>query len=789
MRRRKNGRAGGGGGGLKMRYGGFKPPRVKSPSSAETKCEALVAREGNQTSAIDVNPHTVGNVTTLDFAKDADGHSRAIDAICSSAILEDSKENNINESVSSSTSSGHQSETTKRDGPDLKGASYSCVLTDEQDAAVHCSWDGSVAIVAGPGTGKTHTLVHRVRYLLEWLQPEEIVMVTFTKKAALEMQTRLETLLGDKKILAKRVYSGTFHGLLNRGLRSHGSAIGLKKNFTIMDQEDTVQVLKDLLNTSLRAERMEGNRALRDRIMNAMKKDFFASSLNSKYVPSYQKSADGPVIRKYVNHVRELYEDYKLRKNVLSFSDVLVCGKQLLQKSSFLENVKHVLVDEFQDVNELQYEIVNLLARCGNITIVGDPDQSIYGFRHSDPSFMLNFDKDYPQAKILRLEKSHRSGQQIIGVVNSVIKTNNLDFKCELKSTLSHSVPVHLLDGGASFTSEASRITNTIMQYRKAGGNFKDCAILLRTKRPFREFEIKFLLAKIPYVLRGGESFFQKKEIKDVTCYLRLAMNEDDDIAFQRVYNVPTRGCGTQKFNVLKSVAESQCASLMGCLNKKGVPTDILTSFKSFIATIEKVKQMIKTRESLQEAIAFIIESTNYEEHLNKMYKNDQAGLLSKKESLDSFATLASQIDFEQYETPQEAVSDFIASVVLDGDKSTFRGVNKKEGSVTISTMHSAKGLEWPLVFVAGTTEGTIPSIRAETIPDVEEERRIFYVALTRAEKFLIISYHGPTPSYFTKPFLSKLRKIENYDDQHNIFEPFSTNFKTSPKQKPSQPN
>ncbi len=591
-------------------------------------------------------------------------------------------------------------------------------LNEQQRKAV-TTIDGAVLVVAGAGTGKTKVLTSRIAniVLLGRCFLNEVLAVTFTNKAAREMTQRTIDLLtrnGYNDITTPWI--GTFHSLALRIIRPLHDKFDRTANFDVVKPVEQSKIMRQLMK----------NNGFSDEIFNP--KDLLLVITNWKeqcLAPLQPKNELERIALKLV----DLYEDELKRLNVIDFSDILKYSINIFKTEPDILNYyqqmfRYIMVDEYQDTNVAQYIWLRLLAsRHGNICCVGDDDQSIYGWRGADISNILNFSKDFRNAKIIKLEQNYRSTGNILNVASSVISNNRNRIPKTFKTTANAGLPI-MITRASDPSDEAQIVSNIISMKVKHGYKYNDFAILVRTAIQIREFEDEFIASSIPYTLADGVQFYERTEVKDVISYLKLLVNPDDEIAFKRVVNVPRRGIGSVSLSKLYELANIQqlhiadAAMISG--NKKII--DFFKMLSDWNILMRKV--------SLQKLVSIILNQSGYMDMINAMPENDE-----KLKILDDL-----MLTLEQYDT----VRDFLDYVSLATDRPT-----NNKNSVSVSTIHASKGLEYNVVFIPGFEEGIFPHQRSFIEKNgIEEERRLFYVALTRAKKEVFILMCDTRPMY-----------------------------------------
>ncbi len=592
--------------------------------------------------------------------------------------------------------------------------------------------EGPVLILAGPGSGKTKVITHRVAYLIKscGVNPNNIIAVTFTNKAAREMQERLEQLLGQA---VESLTLGTFHAICARILRREGKAIGLNSRFVICDEEDQLSLIKQALEELNLDPKQYAPRALRSTI-SAAKSRLINSEDYGQRVSSY--------FEEIVHRVYQLYQQLLSQGQAVDFDDLLMKTVQLLQHhpqilKRYQTKYVHILVDEFQDTNFVQYMLTkNLAGKYRNLCVVGDPDQSIYSWRFADLRNILSFEKDYPEAKVVFLNQNYRSTKTILEVASDIISAN-LQRKPQKLWTENESGTSVIVIESYNAEEEAQSVVNEIE--RLVGQehiSLKDCAVMYRVNAQSRALEETFLRYGMPYRLVGGTRFYQRREIKDIIAYLRLIHNAQDNVSLARIINIPVRGIGHRTLSQLQSWAKAHNSSLFDAIaqlsNEKILHQRITQTLAGFHTIMMEL--ITQSRElSLSALLDKVLEHTRYKEHILNREDGDD-----RWENIVELRSVASEYDGHN---PEEALATFLEKVSLISD---IDELNERAEAVTLITLHQAKGLEFPVVFIVGLEEGILPHRKSFDDPeDMEEERRLCYVGITRAQErlYLLRSY------------------------------------------------
>ena len=623
-------------------------------------------------------------------------------------------------------------------------------LNEEQKKAVQ-SLDGPVLIVAGAGSGKTRVLTSRVANLLaHGVDPARVLALTFTKKAAGEMKERIALMVGAYK--ARRVVMGTFHSVFVRFLRQYAQSLGYPESFTIYDQSDSTSAVKTVIKELGLDDSVYKPRDILARISNAKNSLITTSAYRTD---GNALRADTYAKRPRTVDVYELYQKRLKQSGVMDFDDILVNMNILLRDNpQALEEISsrfsHIMVDEYQDTNYSQYLILRkLAAKHHNLCVVGDDSQSIYAFRGAQIQNILNFRKDYPESKVFRLERNYRSTSTIVDAANSIIEHNTNRIPKTCYSQAEKGEKIHIIK---AFTEqdEAVEIVSEIQsRMRKDGAQYQDFAILYRTNAQSRALEEQLRRRNIPYLVYSGNSFFERAEVKDLMAYFKLCVNPSDDESFKRIVNKPARAIGDTTVKALEAFARANGVPLfravfLESLEATGLRGAAVQKLRAFCSMIDGFARRVPVTDAFELATE-IAEASG----LLAMYRADlsiegQARLANLEELVNSVAGFVEERD-EEAEGAQDTftLDDFLENVSLlsSVDVTDDDDTNNK---VALMTAHSAKGLEFPYVFVAGMEENLFPGQNMIlSLKDLEEERRLFYVAVTRARKAVALSYAG----------------------------------------------
>ena len=621
-------------------------------------------------------------------------------------------------------------------------------LNEEQQRAVTCT-EGPVLIVAGAGSGKTRVLTSRIAYLIEkGVPPERILALTFTKKAAGEMKERIALMVGERQ--ARRLWMGTFHSVFIRFLREYASLIGFPATFTIYDTADSVSAVKTVIKQLELDDKLYKPKEVLSQISRAK---------NDLVTPTpYMNGAGGfreDDARKKKPEIYRIYARYCelcRQSGVMDFDDILLYLNILLRQSpealaDISGRFSYILVDEYQDTNFAQYVILKKLAGGHqNICVVGDDSQSIYGFRGAQIQNILNFQKDFPGTRLFRLERNYRSTQTIVNAANSLIAHNEGRIPKQCVSMGEKGEVIHLV---RSYTEqeEALQIASAILtRMRLEQAEYEDFAILYRTNAQSRALEEQLRRRNIPYMIYSGNSFFERAEVKDVMAYFKLAVNLKDDESFKRVVNKPARGIGDTSIQALSQAALASRVSLYEAaalpdLERFGLRNAAVQKIRAFCTLMENAAAEAAHGDAYDVAMSLARESGIYLFYKADTSVEGQSRFANVEELLNSIKAYMEEVEADALdEKPQVTLADYLENVSLLANVDVAE--DETSNKVALMTVHTAKGLEFPYVFVAGMEENLFPSGGwMETPQELEEERRLFYVALTRAKRAVSLSY------------------------------------------------
>lgn len=620
-------------------------------------------------------------------------------------------------------------------------ANYDLLNPEQHRATFHM--DGPLLILAGAGSGKTRVITHRVAHLLEeGINPWNILAITFTNKAAREMRERVDHLIGAG---SGDVWIGTFHRLCVYLLRCNVSETIYEPNFIIYDSDDQKTLMREVVKYLQLDPKRYKERTILSAISNAK---------NELISPEkFAHNAQGDYSR---SKIAECYREYQKRlesNNALDFDDLIMKTVELLQTNSQLryhyqQRFRYIMVDEYQDTNTAQFELVSLLApyeqpdgsRIANLCVVGDDDQSIYKFRGANIYNILNFEKQYPDTKVIRLEQNYRSTGNILTAANEVIAHNTERKQKTLWTSQEDGAPIHYTRY-ESDQQEAEGIARQILSYNSKGHPFQDCAVLYRTNAQSRRIEEFLVRQGIPYKIFGGINFYQRKEIKDILAYLRTISNGTDDVSVKRILNVPKRGIGLASVDKLSAYAQSTGGSFYdACVRAEDVPglKSAVSKITPFVSMIEILKSHL-TEEgyTLVDLFDELMEYTHYEDYIRANAEDE----IKADDHLSNISELRNRVvEFSATSDSPALLDAFLEDIALVAD---VDAVDESAEQVTLMTLHSAKGLEFPVIFLCGMEMGLFPgyrTIESEDPSDLEEERRLCYVGITRAMKQLYLS-------------------------------------------------
>ncbi len=646
---------------------------------------------------------------------------------------------------------------------------YDSLNEQQKKACFHT--EGPLLLLAGAGSGKTRVLTHRIAYIIEngLASPYEIMAITFTNKAAKEMASRVDALIGENS----RVFVSTFHSACVRFLRRDIDKLGFSKNFVIYDTVDSKKVIKDIVKRL----NLDSKYYKESVVLSAI------SGAKSKMLSTdaYYKEATLDFRRRKIAEIYEEYQNLLKKNNALDFGDLLYYTVKLFTEHEevlrhYQNRFKYILVDEYQDTNLIQFKLTSMLAgKHNNICVVGDDDQSIYKFRGADITNILSFENHFNDARVIKLEQNYRSTKTILDAANSVIKSNYGRKAKRLWTENNRGDKIDFYH--AENDKEEARIISDIVRKSSKSNSFgyNDFLVLYRTNAQSRAIEERLIRDNIPYKIFGGVNFYSRKEVKDFLAYLRILSESNDDVSFERIINYPKRGIGDTSVNKIKLLAQKEDVSLFEVAKNIENYDDIKNAGKQkmtkFVQQIESLKEKLETSKSLTEFAKLLIKEVELEEELKK---DEQKGL----ERIENIYEVVSKI--KDYEDTADGpnLTEFLMDVALISD---IDNLDENSEFVTLMTIHSAKGLEFPYVFIGGMEDGLFPSYMSinEGEEEVEEERRLCYVGITRAQKKLTLlcaksrmmhgSYRYNTVSRFVEEIPENLIKFHKFDEKSSF--------------------
>lgn len=637
-------------------------------------------------------------------------------------------------------------------------------LNERQKEAVLAT-EGPVLVLAGAGSGKTTVLVNRIAYMIseKHIRPWNILAITFTNKAAREMKDRIERLLGDT---AKDMWIGTFHSVCVRILRSCIDLLGYSRDFVIYDTADTKTVMKECLRELDIDEKSFPVRNVLSIISNAKNDLMDAATFENVYKSDYRMSIIAKIYYRYQTKLR--------KNNAVDFDDIILNTVKILSEnpdvlSKYQDKFRYILVDEYQDTNNSQYLLINLLAQANrNLCVVGDDDQSIYKFRGANIGNILNFEDDYSDVQKITLDQNYRSTQNILDAANSVISNNKGRMGKSLWTSNGDGNRVYVYTGTNEYD-EARYIARQIKKHFDEQGSFSDCAILYRTNAQSRVIEEMLMRESVPYKVLSGLRFYDRKEIKDIIAYLRVVYNPNDDVSLARIINEPKRKIGNATLEKARNIAREKETSLYDVISHADDYPEFKTAIKKLLSFSEIIQSLIKLKDTvtIEELTGRILNDTGY---MPALVMEDTTESKTRIENLGEFISVITE--FEKNEETGNTLGEFLENISLVSD---IDGYDENEDSAVLMTIHSAKGLEFPIVFLSGLEEGLFPGMRSmESDDDIEEERRLCYVAITRAKEQLYITktisrtIHGKTMPTTASRFFKEI-PVEYLEDKTTL--------------------
>ncbi len=638
-------------------------------------------------------------------------------------------------------------------------------LNDKQKEAVLAT-EGPCLVIAGAGSGKTKVLTHKIAYLLSEknVKPWNILSITFTNKAANEMKQRVEKLVGEA---SQEMWLGTFHSICVRILRRFIDRIGFDTTFLIFDSTDQRTLVKECIKSMRLDDKLFTDRSVLSEISNG-KNDMLEPK-------AYQVKYNGDFRKEKIGKVYELYQKKLKENNALDFDDIINYTIKILTENPdvleyYTEKFKYVLVDEYQDTNKAQFMLVSILAsKYGNITVVGDNDQGIYSFRGADITNILNFEKDFPGSKIVKLEQNYRCTGNILKAANAVIKNNENKYDKKLW-TENEEGKLPCIYKAEDEYDEASYIVKQInMLKMEEYLKLSDFVILYRMNSQSRAIEDIFRRENIPYKIIGGLKFYERKEIKDIIAYLRLIFNTSDNLSLKRIINEPKRGIGKTSLDNIQDISDKTGKSMYEIIKyaEQYELNRVKANSIQFVEVIEELRKQVN-QIPISELIKLTLNKTGY---VKALENENTIEAESRIQNLEEFLTVA--IEFEE-QMAENTLAEFLESISLTSD---IDNMEESEDTVTLMTLHSVKGLEFPVVFLVGMEEGIFPGYKSiGEIKELEEERRLFYVGITRAMQYLYLTcakrrtIFGSTSYNQMSRFLKEIPKdlLDGYEEIDN---------------------
>ena len=617
----------------------------------------------------------------------------------------------------------------------------------QREAIQHLT--GPLLVLAGPGSGKTRVITRRVAHLVaSGCRPDDVLAITFTNKAAGEMRERIEA-LG----VPPGVWVSTFHAFCARMLRIYADRVGLNRSFTIYDSADSVAAVKRAM-AELKSDTEELKPSYVARVISTAK--------NKLWTPEQLQTADAPEAAVAIGQIYERYERLLHGANAADFDDLLILMVRLLRdvpetRERLSRRFLHVLADEYQDTNHAQYLIAKHLAGAGNLCVTGDPDQSIYGWRGANVSNILEFERDYPAAHIVRLEQNYRSTQRILRAADRLITHNVQRIAKSLWTENPEGEPVRLLRFGDEQEEADAVAADLAALFREGRCVPRDVAIFYRLNSQSRVLESALRGEAISYSIVAGTEFYQRREIKDLLSYLRLVDNPADDVGVERVANVPARRIGDTSLQRLREWGSARGLTLFEALAKAaeaGVRGPALQGIAEFRRLIEQLR--VLPRRPVAAVLERLLSETRYEKYLNSAGDNAEERIENVRELVNAAA------EYDQAE-PEGSLQGFLEQAALVSDVDLW---DEKLGGVTLMTLHAAKGLEFPVIYIVGLEDGLLPLLRENGDHDLEEERRLFFVGVTRAQRRLTLSYADARARHGKRQFTQPSRFIQELPEE-----------------------
>ena len=602
----------------------------------------------------------------------------------------------------------------------------------QKEAVQHT--DGPLLLLSGAGSGKTRVITYRIAYLIHQckISPFNILAVTFTNKAAGEMKTRIADLVGEN--VSQRIWVSTFHSSCSRILRQHIDRLGYSTSFTIYDSSDQITLIKSVLKEMQLREELNNPKAVQNRISNAKNQlmspaEYENDILNQSFVNPFEQNV-AQVFSTYQQRLRE--------SNALDFDDLIMLTVELFEKCPdvleyYQQRFQYIMVDEYQDTNHCQYRLIRELAMAHqNLCVVGDDDQSIYAFRGADINNILNFEQDYDDIKTLRLEQNYRSTKNILEAANLVIQNNDRRKEKALWTENRPGKQIRVFEAGDE-AEEANYLIQQIQRYKRQGRAYGECVIFCRINAQSRTFEDALREENIPYQIIGGTKFYDRMEIKDLLAYLKVIVNPTDSISLRRIINVPTRGIGATTLGRLEDFARSNQLPLIDAIDHVDEISAIRTATQNRITEFAQLIRSYQPTDPPTRVVEDLVHRSGYLAALQK------ENTIEAQTRIENVNALINGVLSYELATPESTLSGYLEAVTLTAD---IDEMSDQNDVVTLMTLHSAKGLEFPIVFMVGLEEGFLPHQRSmESAAELEEERRLCYVGITRAQEQLYLTH------------------------------------------------
>ena len=602
----------------------------------------------------------------------------------------------------------------------------------QKEAVQHT--DGPLLLLSGAGSGKTRVITYRIAYLIHQckISPFNILAVTFTNKAAGEMKTRIADLVGEN--VSQRIWVSTFHSSCSRILRRHIDRLGYSTSFTIYDSSDQITLIKSVLKEMQLREELNNPKAVQNRISNAKNQLMSPAEYENDIL-------NQPFVNPFEQNVAQVFSTYQQRlreSNALDFDDLIMLTVELFEKCPdvleyYQQRFQYIMVDEYQDTNHCQYRLIRELAKTHqNLCVVGDDDQSIYAFRGADINNILNFEQDYDDIKTLRLEQNYRSTKNILEAANLVIQNNDRRKEKALWTENRPGKQIRVFEAGDE-AEEANYLIQQIQRYKRQGRAYGECVIFCRINAQSRTFEDALREENIPYQIIGGTKFYDRMEIKDLLAYLKVIVNPTDSISLRRIINVPTRGIGATTLGRLEDFARSNQLPLIDAIDHVDEISAIRTATQNRITEFAQLIRSYQPTDPPTRVVEDLVHRSGYLAALQK------ENTIEAQTRIENVNALINGVLSYELATPESTLSGYLEAVTLTAD---IDEMSDQNDVVTLMTLHSAKGLEFPIVFMVGLEEGFLPHQRSmESAAELEEERRLCYVGITRAQEQLYLTH------------------------------------------------